>query len=153
MADEERSSRGKGDVFKIDFEKTYDHVELGILDHALERKKSNTKWRSMRGCLFSTSFAIIANGNAKGWVKATRGLRQRDPLSPFLFTIAVDVLRRMMLKVEDSDLFESLIEGKNRTRVYLLQFIDDTIFFSKASMDGSAKPKANPISFWANLKV
>ena len=52
----------------------------------------------MRGCLSSTSFSILINGNAKGWVKATKGLRQEDPLPPFIITIATDVLSRMMLK-------------------------------------------------------
>ena len=29
----------------------------------------------LRGCLWSTSFAVLVNGNAKGWIQASRGLR------------------------------------------------------------------------------
>ena len=63
-------------VFKINFEKTYDHMDCGFLDHVLERKVFSSSWRTwMRGCLSSTTFAILVNENAKSWVKAIRGLR------------------------------------------------------------------------------
>ena len=84
----------------------------------------------MRGCLSSVSFAILVNGNAKGWVKATRGLRQGDPISPFLFTIVVDVLR-----AEKRSILEGFGVGRNRTRVSHLQFADDTIFFSSSCVE------------------
>ena len=82
----------------------------------------------MRGCLFSISFAILVNGNAKGWVKATKGLRQGDPLSPFFFTIVADVLSRMMLRAGERSLLEGFSVGRNRTRV-------STIFFSSAHVE------------------
>ena len=70
------------------------------------------------------------DGNAKGWVKANKGLRQGDPLSPFLFTIITDVLSRMMLRAYERCLLEGFSVGRNRTRVSHLQFANDTIFFS-----------------------
>ena len=90
----------------------------------------------MRCCLSSTSFAILVNGNAKGWkvrLRPLKVLRQGDLFSPFLFTLGVDVLRKMMIRAEESGLIEGFIVGRDRTRVSLLQFTNDIIFFSKAS--------------------
>ena len=70
------------------------------------------------------------DGNAKGWVKANKGLRQGDPLSPFLFTIVTDVLSRMMLRADERCLLEGISVGRNRTRVSHMLFANDTIFFS-----------------------
>ena len=55
--------------------------------------------------------------NAKGWIKATRGLRQGDPLSHFLFTIVADALRRMMIRAEERGLFKGFTVGRDGSRV------------------------------------
>ena len=121
VVDEKRRSGEEGIVFKIDFEKAYDHVDWGFLEHVLERKGFSPKWRSwMRGCLTSTSFAILVNGSAKGWIKASKGLRQGDPLSPFLFTLVVDFLSRMIFRVEERGLAEGFLVGRYRTKVSIL---------------------------------
>ncbi|KAJ9697646.1 hypothetical protein PVL29_006989 [Vitis rotundifolia] len=133
IVDEKRRSGEEGVVFKIDFEKAYDHVKWDFLDHVLEKKGFSSKWRMwMRGCLSSVSYAVLVNGNAKGWVKAYRGLRQGDPLSPFLFTIVADVLSRMLLKAEERSLLEGFRVGRNGFRVSHLQFADDTILFANS---------------------
>ena len=84
----------------------------------------------MSGCLSTISYAVLVNGNAKGWVKASRGLRQGDPLSIFLFTLVADVLSRMLLRAEERNSLEGFRVGRYRTKVSHLQFADDTIFFS-----------------------
>ncbi|KAL6327488.1 hypothetical protein AAG906_021561 [Vitis piasezkii] len=91
----------------------------------------------LRGVLHETihSTQVLVNGNAKGWVKATKGLRQGDPLSSFLFTIIADVLSRMLLRADERSLLEGFRVGRNRTRVSHLQFADDTIFFSNSYVE------------------
>ncbi|KAL6316269.1 hypothetical protein AAG906_017899 [Vitis piasezkii] len=69
IVNEKKRSREKGVVFKIDFEKAYDHVSLDFLDHVLEKKGFSPRWRKwMRGGLSTVSFAVLVNGNAKGWL-------------------------------------------------------------------------------------
>ena len=102
LVDKKRRSREEGLVFKIDFEKAYDHIDWDFLDHVLERKGFSSRWRSwMRGCLSSTMFAILVNVNIKGWVKAYKDLRQGDVLSHFLFTLVADVLSRLIVRAEE----------------------------------------------------
>ena len=67
IVDERRRSGKEGVVFKIDFEKAYDHVKWDFLDHVLEKKGFSPRWRKwMSGCLSSISYAILVNGSAKG---------------------------------------------------------------------------------------
>ena len=86
----------------------------------------------MRAYLSMVSFVVLVNGNAKGWVKTSRGLSQGDHLSPFLFTLIADVLSMMLLIAKERNSLEGFREGKNSTRVSHLQFAH-TIFFSNTS--------------------
>ncbi|RVW69351.1 Transposon TX1 uncharacterized 149 kDa protein [Vitis vinifera] len=156
IVDERRRSGEEGVVFKIDFEKAYDHVRWDFLDQVLEKKGFSPKWRKwMSGCLSSVSYAVLVNGSAKGWVKASRGLRQRDPLSPFLFTLVADVLSRMLLRAEERNMLEGFRVGRNRTRVSQLQFADDTIFFSNTREEDLQTIKSLLLAFGhiSGLKV
>ena len=66
----------------------------------------------MRGCLSLTNFMDLVNGSAKGWDKASKVLRQGSPLSPFYFTMTVDVLSRMLLRAKENGLREIFLVGK-----------------------------------------
>ena len=117
-------------IFKIDFEKAYDHVEWEFLDFVLERKGFVPTWRKwIRGSLNSVEYSVILNGRPRGRFKGTRGLRQGDPLSPFLFTLLAGGLGRLIDKLVGQNLVECFEVGRDKIKVSHLQFADDTLFF------------------------
>ena len=57
-----------------------------FLDKVLERKGFGSRWRSwISGCLATSTFSVIVNGEPKSWFHGERGVTQGDPLSPLLF--------------------------------------------------------------------
>lgn len=103
------------------------------MDHVLERKGFSVGWRKwMRGCLNLFSFAVLVNGCAKGWMRASKGLQQGDPLSPFIFTIVIDVLSRLLIKAKERRILGGFKVSRNGIPITHLQFANDAIFFSKA---------------------
>lgn len=57
-----------------------------------------------------------------------RGLRQGDPLSPFLFIIFVEALNAMMLEAREKGLFKAFMVGSENIALSHLQFADDALF-------------------------
>ncbi|KAL5548946.1 hypothetical protein UlMin_004177 [Ulmus minor] len=65
--DDYRKRGETGVIFKVDFEKAYDHVNWDFLDFVLEKKGFGVRWRSwVRGCISSANFSIMINGKPRG---------------------------------------------------------------------------------------
>lgn len=130
---EDYGSRTKaGVLLKIDFEKAYDHVDWDFLDKVLEKKGFDYKWRmQMWVCMRVVSYSFLINGSSRGRVVAIRGVRQGDPLSPFLFLLVVDVKSRIVSKCVEGT-FEV---GEDKVALSHLQFTDDTLFFYSGNED------------------
>ena len=109
--------------------KAYDNVCWDFLDLILQ-KNFGCKWKScIRGCLAFVSNSVLINGRPQGKFKGYKGLRQGDPLSPFLFTLVVDGLSRLMDRVTEIGFVKPWRVGRGNVKVFHLQFADDTIFF------------------------
>lgn len=83
-------------------------------------------------CVTGAQFSVLVNGCSEGFFKGSRGLRQRCPLSPFLFTIVMEFFSIMMDKYAASHMIASPFVKGNITISHLM-FADDLIIFSKAS--------------------
>lgn len=84
----------------------------------------------MLRCSTNSSFSILINGETKGFFRRSRGLRQRDPLSPFIFILAV--LNLMLLQAKHQNMFSGFIVKWDGTQVTHLQFVNDTVLLVNA---------------------
>ncbi|GKB69283.1 putative RNA-directed DNA polymerase, eukaryota, reverse transcriptase zinc-binding domain protein [Tanacetum coccineum] len=94
----------------------------------------NAKWRNwIHSCLNSAYASILVNGSPTKEFKIERGLRQGDPLSPFLFILAVEALNVVLLEATNNNVFHGFHIGKEKVHISHLQFADDALIMGEWS--------------------
>ena len=82
-------------------------------------------------CISTTTASVLVNGSPTDEFKFERGLRQGDPLSPFLFLIAAEGLNVMMKALIEVGLFSGYKVGaNNHVSITHLQFVDHSFTVS-----------------------
>ena len=123
-------------VFKVDYKMAYDSVSWEFVLYLLKRMGFCDRWVTwIEGCLKSASISILVNGSPTPEFIPQRGLRQGDPLSPFLFNILVEGPNALVKEAMDKNLFQGFNVGRNEVKVSILQYADDTLFLGKVSME------------------
>ena len=137
--DSRLKSSDKGFICKWDIEKAYDHVNWKFLLAVMQKMGFGAKWvRWMRWCISSVRHSILINGTPIGFFASSKGLRQGDPLSPFLFILAMETLSSLLKKALEGGFIQgfwaSRRGGVGRAVSHLL-FVDDTLIFSYSNKE------------------
>lgn len=94
-------------AIKIDLMKGYDMVNWSFIGAILQKIGIHPKFLEwIKKCITTLSFTMCINGELKGYLKCSRGLRQGNLLSPYLFVIAMKVLSRIFKDMTTKKGFE-----------------------------------------------
>ncbi|PNY11621.1 cysteine-rich receptor-like protein kinase, partial [Trifolium pratense] len=122
-------------LFKVDFERAYDTISWNYLESMMLKMGFAERWMKwIRACIFNSSMSVLINGSPTEDFTVGKGLRQGDPLSPFLFLIAAEGLTGMVNKAVEIGKFVGY-KVNDSIRFQILQFADDTILLGECSWD------------------
>ena len=133
-----RKKQGKTGVaaFKVDMSKAYDRIEWNFLRKMLEILGFAQSLVDLIMLLVTTvEFMVSQNGNEVGPIIPSRGLRQGDPISPYLFIICAESLSSLIKHYEGRGLLHGCKIARSAPVISHLFFADDSFFFFKANME------------------
>lgn len=88
-------------LIQLDLSKAFDKINWNYLEATLNAFGFDIQWtRWILALIKSTSFSILVNGSPSTPFSPSRGIRQGDPLSPFLFVILMEGLSRIIHKAK-----------------------------------------------------
>ncbi|KAL3825541.1 hypothetical protein ACJIZ3_021570 [Penstemon smallii] len=112
-------------AIKVDLSKAYDRVEWKLLLHILHCLGFCEKFVSwIKQCISSCNFSFLING-----------IRQGDPLSPYLFIIYTELLSRLLVKEESIGSFRGIKIARTCPLISHLLYADDLIIYCRANLD------------------
>ena len=135
-----------GMLLLVDFHKAFDSISWTFIDKVLDFFKFGPDFKKWVKTFYNEiSSCVSVNGKYSQYFNMGRGVRQGDPLSPYLFLLCAEVLTRMLcenrlikgLKIKDKEAF-------------LSQFADDTAIFLDGSKESFCQCIDN-LSTFANM--
>ena len=121
-------------AIKLDISKAFDQVEWSFVKSVMVRMGFNLRWiNSIMQCITSVSYSVIINGATYRNITPTKGLCQRDPLSPSLFLLCAEGLSSLIHEATRNQLINGLSVCRGYPKITHLFFTYDSILFCKIS--------------------
>ena len=135
-------------ALKLDISKAYDRMDWDYLRAILDKMGFHSRWiHWMSMCIESVDYFVLVNGEQVGPIILGRGLRQGDPLSPYLFIICVEGLSSLIRDAETRGVLTSTRICRRAPPVSHLLFAEDYFLFFKADV-GEVNVMKNILSIY-----
>lgn len=122
-------------ALKLDMSKVYDRVEWIFLEKNLLKLGFQCSWVSLiMKCVTTISYYVLVNGEPKGMIYPTRGIRQGDPLSPYLFLFYAAGLNAIFRQAVEASDIQGFSLCRHVPKITHLFFTDDCLLFCKSSL-------------------
>jgi hypothetical protein len=108
---------------KLDMSKAYDRVEWSFLEAVMFKLGFAPVWIKMvMACVKTVNYSVVVNGNVVGKIFPSRRLRQRDPISPYLFIICTEVFSSLLQNAQMKGFISGVPTSKKGPKITHLFF-------------------------------
>lgn len=142
-------------LLKVDLRKAFDSVRWDFIISALRAMAIPEKFINwIFQCISTPTFTLSVNGSTGGYFKSTRGLRQGDPLSPYLFVLAMEVFSKLLHSRFDAGYIHYHPQTSDLSISHLMFADDVMVFFDGgcSSLHGISEA-LDDFASWSGLHV
>ena len=133
----QKKSGKVGDLaLKLDMSKASDRIEWSWMEKIMQKLGLDNKLCALiMKCVTTVSYSVKINGKPKGHIVPSRGIRQGNPLSPYLFLLCAEGLSTLLKKEVENGRLGGVAICRRSPKIPHLFFADDSLIFCKASLD------------------
>lgn len=124
---------------KLNMSKAYNHVEWGYLENLMRKMGFNERWIGLvMVCVRTMTYSILINGESQGMINPT-GIRQGDPLSPFLFLLCMEGLHGLIQHAAMMGEIKGFSLCRQGPKLTHLLFANDSLLFCRSTPEECGK--------------
>ena len=120
-------------ALKLNMSKAYERIEWQYMEKLMKKMGFDDAWtKLMMDCISIATYSVLINGEPHGHITPTRGLRQGDPLSPYLFLLCKKGFHELLKKAKSTRDIKGVSIFPNGPRLTHLLFANDNLVFCRA---------------------